>query len=837
MMLNKLILSFRALSFGQKVAWGFGLVVLCVASYVGADWYTCLPPTATASFVGRNSCQKCHQQEFDKFVGSDHDKAMDLATDETVLADFNNAQLEHDGITSKFFRKGSEYWVETEGEDGSIRQFQVKYVFGHYPLQQYMVEFDRSSDMKESEIARVQVLRLSWDVTAKKWFYLRPPDVSDKLQPDDPLFWTKSTQCWNTSCADCHSTNLHKGFDLATKSFHTTFSEIDVSCEACHGPASLHVQMAEGNSLFWDRKLGKGLAKLKGQASHVQVENCARCHSRRRVIEDGLPAGQAFHDVCANELLTELTYHSDGQIKDEDYEWGSFTQSKMFHKAIRCTDCHDPHSSKIKVTGNNLCTSCHQHPAGKYDSPAHHQHKIGSTGASCVECHMPKTIYMDVDPRRDHSIRIPRPDLSLRLGTPNACTQCHLDKAIISPEKKAKLKQYQDWVRVANEGDQEVAAELKKIDQWCAESIEKWYPNKERPNHVADVMHRVWENDPSVLPELKKCVTDKQTPTITAASLIAELNRFPGEESSKLARDSLKSEDAQILVACLSIIEIYLQQEVDFGGQDDLSELGVSLIREITPLLSHSKKSVRLEAARVLTSLRGATKTRLQGDNAKAFQQALDEYRASLELNSESPGAHFGLALIHENLGEELKAAEAYVTAIKLDPGYVGPRSNLAALYDRQFERLEREAKQEAQRLVSILPSEREPIIKKIKGLEEQGFAVQAKSVALRREELPLLKRDAERSPNFAPLQYRLGMLAYLNGENALAGAALKRAFELDEKNPQFALGYLLHLKSEKKWREVFELALQLTKKFPGQSEFPLLVSEAEKELNRPGGN
>src|SRR5690606_20290388 len=130
-----------------------------------------------------------------------------------------------------------------------------------------------------------------------------------------------------------------------------------------------------------------------------------------------------------------------------------------------------PHSTKVKFEGNKLCTDCHTHPAGKYDTPGHHFHGQDSTGASCVECHMPETTYMEVDPRRDHSIRVPRPDLSVNLGTPNACTKCHLDRAKISDEKRAKLPRYDQWIIAARNGDEEVQAALKEVDQWAAEAV------------------------------------------------------------------------------------------------------------------------------------------------------------------------------------------------------------------------------------------------------------------------------------------------------------------------------------------------------------------------------
>ena len=372
--------------------------------------------------------------------------------------------------------------INTEGPDGRMQDFEVKYVFGVEPLQQYMVELERPADAQANEIGQVQVLRVSWDSERKKWFYLNPPDVNSKLDPDDPLHWTGITQNWNASCASCHSTDLKKNFNAMAGQYHTTFSEIDVSCEACHGPGSYHVELANRKSLFWDRKHGFGLAKLKTESNLPQIESCAPCHSRRTVVKEGFTPGCNFDDYFATQLIAEPVYHADGQIRDEDYVYGSFIQSKMYHNGIRCTDCHDPHSTKVKFNDNQLCTSCHQHPAGKYDSPSHHHHEPGTPGASCVVCHITSTTYMMVDSRRDQCFRVPRPDLSVSIGTPNACTACHIDSSKLAErDSELELRQYLDWIIAAEQGDTVVAAELESVNQAMLEATEKWYPAEQSP--------------------------------------------------------------------------------------------------------------------------------------------------------------------------------------------------------------------------------------------------------------------------------------------------------------------------------------------------------------------
>ena len=504
--------------------------MLLVAGGVLADYWSAKPQGIQPSFVGRSACIDCHQAEAEKFHGSHHDLAMDLATDETVLADFNDAEIEHDGIVSRMFRDGKRFMVHTEGPTGEMEDFEIKYVFGVTPLQQYMVEFDRSPDMRPDEIPRVQVLRISWDTKNKRWFYLRPPDVADKLEPDDPLHWTGIAQRWQTMCANCHSTNLKNNFDPATQQYHTTFSEIDVSCEACHGPGSLHIELANTKSIFWDRNYRYGLAELKGSDTEPQLQTCAPCHSRRGLLDESFHAGDLYTDHYNLETLGRETYHDDGQIKDEVYVYGSFIQSKMYHKGIRCTDCHDPHSLQLIHPGNETCTSCHQHAAGKYDVPSHHHHKPGTPGASCVNCHMPETTYMEVDPRRDHSLRIPRPDLSVKLGTPNACSRCHvadqLPKLAEDMREQYAEKEYADWLLAAEQGEESISDAIQATDQWCDEACETWYGEKrQKPYHFAEPLHAFRSGQPDSLEGLVDMIQRPldSVPEIAKATALREL--------------------------------------------------------------------------------------------------------------------------------------------------------------------------------------------------------------------------------------------------------------------------------------------------------------------------
>ncbi len=784
------------------------MVVCICGGAVFGDWWTTLPDDVTANYVGRQSCLQCHTKESQAWSGSHHDLAMDPATDETVLADFDNAHVQHHDVDSTMFRDGEKFMVRTEGPDGKMGDFEVKYVFGVTPLQQYMVEFDRTDEMPDTEIARLQVLRLCWDTLQEKWFYLPPPDVAEKLSPDDDLHWTGVTMCWNTSCADCHSTNLQKNFDVRTARFHTTFSEIDVSCEACHGPGSVHVELAESHSLFWDRKRGYGLARLKGTDPQVQIDTCAQCHSRRRQsVHPGFRPGDNFYDHHDNALLTTLLYHADGQIQDEVYVHGSFLQSKMYQKGIRCTDCHDPHTARLKHEGNQVCTSCHQHPAGKYDTPAHHRHDVGSKGAQCVECHMPTKTYMEVDPRRDHSLRVPRPDLSVTLGTPNACSGCHLDQSGLPAAKREKLGEYANWLAAA-ENDEEVKQALLTVDTWCRDRFVQWYGEKEdATTHFANALTAARVGDPVATELLKQIAGDRRTPDIIRATCLQELGQYGADEANEVSTQLLHDADPQVRATAISNLQ---------------GLTGARLVELVAPLLNDRVRLVREQAARVLAPL---PRAELRGSQRDALRQALTEFEAGLMVNNERAGSHMMLGVLRADQGDPAGAERAYETAMRVEPQVVGPRSNLAELLDRQAEQLQQQAMRYAQ---ANNPAGRDLIL--------QSGEIRDRVAKLRVEELALLRRDVGLVPTNGPLRYRYGLLLYLLGDEAQAVTELEEACRLSPNSPDFVMALALLYQKHQRFVDAIEQMERVVELRPDDDSAQQVLRDLHRQQFDSGG-
>lgn len=599
-------------------------------------------PVLSAEYVGNQACISCHAKEHQLWQGSHHDKAMQHANSKTVLGDFNNTEFNYNGIISRFSQSEDEYFVTTDGPDGQLQHYKIEYTFGFDPLQQYLIALPGG---------RLQALGIAWDNRnqsqgGQRWYHLYP---EEGVTYESRLHWTKPDQNWNFMCADCHTTNLEKNYDPKTAQYQTHWSEMNVACEACHGPASQHIGWAkkeagyqqvdsiskgltinldERKGVSWLASLEKYTAtRSEPRVSQKEIEVCAHCHSRRSILKENFTPGDAFMDHYQPSLLTESLYHSDGQIKEEVFVYGSFIQSKMFHQGVTCSDCHEPHSLKLRAEGNGVCLQCHR--ADKFDQPSHHFHQRGEQGAQCAECHMPQTTYMGVDGRHDHSIRIPRPDLSLTINTPNACTNCHEDKTA----------------------------------QWANDKVVAWYGDGWSPGwHFGETLYEQ-KTGGSVGQDLAGMALSDKLPTIARATAATLLSSVPSSLIQVVVNSLVKDKDALVRLSALKTIATLSMEQ-----QQQL----------LIPRLNDSVLMVRIEAARILASV---PREHMSNRNVQQLNRVLDEYRAVQRVNAERPEAQVNLSLLALSLGDFDQAEGAYKKAMILEPSFVNAYINLADLY------------------------------------------------------------------------------------------------------------------------------------------------------------
>ncbi|WP_437611075.1 multiheme c-type cytochrome [Sorangium sp. So ce834] len=668
------------------------------------------PERAAADFVGSDRCAPCHAEEHAAWRGSQHARAMQHASAATVLGDFEGARLRYAGQVHRFDRQDGKYWVTTDGPDGQLHRYEVLYTFGVEPLQQYLVA---------GPGGRLQALPFAWDARPRarggqRWYHLHE---RDSVRAGDVLHWTAASQNWNHMCAECHSTHVTKGYDAAEDRFTTTWSEISVGCEGCHGGGARHLDWAEARppdpskgldvrfderqNATWTR-LPSGTARRdKGPSSGAESATCALCHSRRESLSQPFRHGAPLLDSVALELLTAPFYTPDGVMSDEVFTYGSFQQSKMANAGVTCSDCHEPHSGRLRAEGNGVCASCHE-PA-RFDVPEHHHHAAnaaaapGAPGAPrCVDCHMPARTYMGVDVRHDHGFRVPRPDLSVRLGIPSPCADCHAQKPA----------------------------------SWSADAVRAWLgrPAQGYQGYAeAFARARAAPGDPDAAAELQRIAEDRALPAIARATALASLRAAPTAASLAVLRAALADPDPLLRRAALSALE----------GHDHRRIAAVA-----APLLADPVRGVRVEAARLLA---GVDLGALPERAAQHLDGALREYIATQTLHADRAEAQNNLGLVFSRTGKARDAEQAYLAALRIEPGYVPTYVNLADLY-------------------------------RVLGRDADGVA--------------LLRRGIARLPEQAELLHALGLALVRQGHRDNALEPLKRAAELAPEQARFQIVY-----------------------------------------------
>ncbi|WP_116131662.1 multiheme c-type cytochrome [Tropicimonas sp. IMCC34043] len=600
------------------------LIALWVFAAVGSAAAADVPVPA---YVGTDACVACHTAEAEAWTGSHHDLAWTEPTPDNILGDFNDVTFSHRGVTTRFTREGDTSYIESDGPDGKITKWPVAGVIGITPLQQYFVE---------TEPGRYQSFDIPWDTKLDRWYHMYP---DQHLPASDAFHWTGPYKTWNNRCAECHSTDFKRNYDPATRAYHSTQSEIGVGCEACHGPGAAHLAWAEAGGTGagdvvrpegWDWAVlsptGLTIDYASGTAE-TQIQQCAGCHSRRGILEEGSPLpGTPYHDAYRLSTLRNPLYWPDGQIRDEVYVYGSFLQSKMNANGVRCSDCHDVHSGQRYAEGNGICLACHS-PAGNprfpslrladYDTPEHHFHEQGSEGAQCVSCHMIKRTYMGIDGRRDHSFRIPRPDLTIATGAPNACTDCH-----------------------ATEGP-----------YWAAAEIEKRFPDPiHRGASFATTFHAAEQGDPRADAGLAEIATTAAQPGIVRATALEMLAASATAETAARMAPLLRDPDPLVRANAAGVQRAAPPKD---------------RAPRLAPLLVDPMRSVRIAAAREMLTVPPAD---VPADETAALAAAMAEWQTSLSSQLDFPEAQMvlgGIALTDRDLQGALTA---FHEAVRLDP-------------------------------------------------------------------------------------------------------------------------------------------------------------------------
>jgi tetratricopeptide (TPR) repeat protein len=573
-------------------------------------------------------------------------------------------------------------------------------------------------------------------------------------------------------------------------------SDVNVACETCHGPGSRHIAWAKARAAEsskpsqaepnrqpetsdtgltpkleraspgqWQMNPATGIAQRSGPLQSQELDICAGCHSRRKVIAKDPPAGAAFLDAYLPALLEPGLYHADGQIDGEVFEYGSFVQSRMYHAGVTCSDCHEPHSLALREQGNGLCAQCHL-PA-KFDVAEHHHHQQGGAGAQCVNCHMPSKTYMVVDERRDHSFRVPRPDLSLSIGAPNACTKCHADKT-------------------AN---------------WAAQRIAEWFPHgrQTRPHFgVALDAGRTDAADAERL--LDALIADQDQPTIARASALALLAPVASPASEAAIRAALADPNPLVRAAAPRALP---------------AAPTATMVQVAAPLLSDPVRAVRIETARMLA---GVDQRSLTPEQQTAFAAAYLELFDAEMIDADRPESHLNLGLLETKLRHPSEAENHYRTALRLDPNFTPALVNLADL-DR-MRGLDHEGVELLRKATSIDPNNAD--IRHSLGLalvRQHNYA----------DALPELRQASEFAPDNARYAYVYAIALNSIGAGASAMELLENTHKRHPADRDTLLALVAIARETGEFATALTHARELVALYPTDMQLRMLVLDLEK--------
>ncbi len=601
-----------------------------------------LPPDdeTHAQYSGSESCKKCHAAQFENWQHSMHGLAERAFKKEKDNKAFVPEQTLVQGKTTSkaFLDADGVAKILREGTDKKQHAYQAVRVIGEDPLRQFLVP---------GPGGRLQTMDMTLDPHKNEWFNVHGDDLRE---PGDWGHWTGQGMNWNAMCAACHNTRLRKNFDPQTNSYKTTMAEMSVGCEACHGPMKEHVHWQEKPPLGADKTKDPTITRF----NRDQVtETCAACHARRGELTGDLIPGEPFHDHFSLTLTDESeTFYPDGQVHEEDYEYTSFVSSRMHHAGVRCADCHEPHSGKTIVTGNQLCMNCHA--GGRADFPtapvinptAHSHHGAESTGNQCISCHMPTTVYMQRQPRHDHGFTIPDPKLTKDFNVPNACNRCHTDKDV----------------------------------DWAIQATKTFYGEKpdRHTRSRALLVAGARQGDPVTREGLMKLLTEEPIPAwrATACQLLARWVLDPTVTKAIMGR--LKDDNPMVRETAARALGTPARQN------------NTEVVSALQPLLNDVSRSVRISAAWSLCAtldldskagkelvhmldlhadqptgrMQLGQFAMVRGDNPAAIRQM----QKAISMDANSPPFHHDLAVLLSTTGDSFGALAEMRKAIELDP-------------------------------------------------------------------------------------------------------------------------------------------------------------------------
>jgi predicted CXXCH cytochrome family protein len=627
------------------------------------------PSSTQSEYVGSAACARCHQDDYDQWKQSLHVRMTKPIAEAEVLGDFGGARLTAHGRAFEFSRTGAQPVMRVSFGGRAAETFKVDYTLGFKRYQGYL------STLPDG---RMYVLPAFWHIETRRWLDWKEitpiPDGAHDLR-----------QIWNSNCFNCHATNLQRGFDLETRTFKTSWTEMGIGCEACHGPGKRHVDLIDAALKDPSLKPGGTLEIYTSSSGSARqsFDTCGYCHGNKKNIFVGFTAGSRYEDFALPFLISAPIPETDRQGEFwPDGRPSRFNRTQALSVSgcfkagqVACTSCHAAHGSpnpfslRVDITkgtqGDTLCTQCHNNYADSAKLPSHTFHQASSEGSRCIGCHMSDVNWRLLIRRRDHTFQAPVPEITAAFGVPNACTTCHDDKA---PE-------------------------------WASKQMDQWWGNGERRRaqlNMADVMYRAGSGDASVLPDLARLAVDRSQSMLIRASAVEFMEQFaagragaagatastqtsfvtygmptsPAKATTRPPQGPIKLTPAQLnaLIGAAAdpepVVRAHAVTALLIAGDRD---------RILAPLTARLMDPARVVRVRVAEGLLALGVTELPGAAGALLAKAQDEYAAALAEFNDAPENHAALGWLLAERGRDGEAQAALADAIKLDPKLARP--------------------------------------------------------------------------------------------------------------------------------------------------------------------
>jgi len=649
---------------------------------------------ATGEYLGSGACARCHDVEHTQWKNSLHIKMTKPIAEATIVGDFRDGTkfADHDRAYTFGMKDGRPFVSVSFG--GRVPEtFSVDYTLGAKRYQGYLATLPEG---------RIYVLPVFWHIASKRWVDWKEitpiPDGAHGIR-----------QIWNANCFNCHGTNIVQGYDVAGKKYQSTWTEMGIGCEACHGPGREHVALMDAwekdpaskpkyDNSSKNRQLSEILKIFSVKSSEPRriYDTCAYCHGNKRNIFVGFKGGDRYADYAMPFLISDPIPEND--LQGEFWPDGrpnrfnrpqALTLSGCFKAgAIACTSCHVAHGSRnefsLKVNinqgrnGDALCTQCHSTPKAEsrelkasFTGPGlegHTFHKPDSAGSRCISCHMSDVNWRLLIRRRDHTFQPPVPENTAQFGIPNACTTCHDDR---TPE-------------------------------WAAKQMNQWWGDSERRAKaatLADTMYRAGSGDTTTLPALAKLAVDRSQGFLVRASAADYIGRLVSEyrnggatrsnsptqtsfdkgsyveRSQNDRRAPVERPAPEVTPAIInSLIGAASDPEaaVRASAVASLGSIG-DRQRSLAPILARlvdQTRVVRVKAAEVLVTF-GIVE--LPGAAGEALRNAQNEYIVSLDAFPDSATNHAAKGWLESERGNVIVARDALNKATLVEPNYAFP--------------------------------------------------------------------------------------------------------------------------------------------------------------------